>query len=156
MKYKSWQQIVDLVAELRSDGKTVVFTNGCFDIIHAGHIEYLQQAKSLGDILIIGLNSDDSVRRLKGPARPINKAEDRITVLSALEMVDFVVVFEQDTPLTLISLIIPDFLVKGGDWKTDKIVGSELVLASGGVVKSLPFKKGYSTSEILEKLKNEQ
>jgi rfaE bifunctional protein nucleotidyltransferase chain/domain len=151
MKLKTWKEISEIVRDLKISGKEIVFTNGCFDILHAGHVQYLREAKALGDILIVGLNSDASVKRLKGDSRPINSEQDRAFVLSALEMVDYVVIFDQDTPHELISLIMPDFLVKGGDWKTDKIVGADIVLASGGVVKSLPFRDGYSTTKILEK-----
>jgi len=132
----------------------VVFTNGCFDILHYGHIHYLAQARDLGDRLVIGLNSDDSVRRLKGPGRPINDQATRQYLLAALAMVDAVVIFDQDTPLELIRLIVPDVLVKGGDWSPDAIVGSDIVLGNGGTVKSLPFVEGYSTSRIEKKIKD--
>ncbi|MCF7793271.1 MAG: D-glycero-beta-D-manno-heptose 1-phosphate adenylyltransferase [Candidatus Cloacimonetes bacterium] len=155
MKTKTWKEVTELVQELKKKGKEIVFTNGCFDIIHAGHIQYLMDAKELGDVLIIGLNSDASVKRLKGESRPINNENDRSFVLSALSMVDYVVIFDQDTPYELINIIMPDFLVKGGDWKIKDIVGSEIVQASGGVVRSLPFNKGYSTTDIIEKMKNE-
>ena len=133
----------------------VVFTNGCFDIIHRGHVEYLEEAKSLGDILIIGLNSDESVRRLKGPSRPINNEEDRARVLLGLKSVDGVVAFKEDTPLELIKMVKPDVLVKGGDWKVEDIVGHEFVIEGGGEVYSLPFREGCSTTNIIEKIRGQ-
>ena len=128
----------------------VVFTNGCFDILHAGHVQYLEQAKQLGDILIVGLNSDASVKRLKGSSRPINNEQDRAMVLAALEAVDYVIIFSEDTPYELISQLQPDVLVKGGDWTEDKIVGADIVKAKGGAVYSLPFKEGLSSTKIIE------
>ncbi len=132
----------------------IVFTNGCFDILHRGHVEYLNEAKSLGTVLIVGLNSDASVRKLKGPQRPINSEFDRKLVLENLRSVDFVQIFDEDTPYELIKHIQPDVLVKGGDWSADKIVGSDLVLAKGGQVKSLKFVDGFSTTNIINKVKD--
>lgn len=133
-------------------GKKVVFTNGCFDILHAGHVSYLNEARSLGDVLIVGLNSDESVKRLKGEKRPINDEEDRKFVLENLKSVDFVEVFDNDTPFDLIEFILPDVLVKGGDWKEEQIVGFDIVLANGGIVKSLNFVDGKSTTNIISKI----
>lgn len=133
-------------------GKKIVFTNGCFDIIHKGHIAYLNQAKELADLLIVGLNSDASVKRLKGEKRPINSEMDRKFVLENLRAVDKVCIFEEDTPLQLIKKVSPDFLVKGGDWRTDQIVGSDFVLQNGGQVLSLKFIDGYSTTSTIEKI----
>lgn len=130
----------------------VVFTNGCFDILHVGHARYLRDARMLGDVLVVGLNSDASVKRLKGETRPIQVESDRAELLASLAVVDFVVVFEDDTPLTLIEQVAPDILVKGGDWAPEKIVGSSFVLARGGEVKSLPFHPGRSTTEILKRI----
>jgi len=130
-----------------------VFTNGCFDILHIGHVHYLNEAKSLGDKLVVGLNSDSSVKRLKGDERPINHELDRKFVLENLKAVDEVIIFDDDTPIELIKKINPDILVKGGDWPIEKIVGHEHVLANGGLVKSLSFKDGYSTTSTLEKIK---
>jgi rfaE bifunctional protein nucleotidyltransferase chain/domain len=130
-------------------GKKIVFTNGCFDILHLGHVEYLNEARALGDLLIIGLNSDESVKRLKGADRPINNERDRKAMLLNLKAVDCVQVFTNDTPLEIIKLIEPDILVKGGDWKVEQIVGSDVVLAKGGKVLSLIFKDGYSTSNLI-------
>jgi len=132
----------------------VVFTNGCFDIIHRGHVEYLEDAKALGDILIIGLNSDESVSGLKGPNRPINNEEDRARVLLGLKSVDRVIIFKEDTPLDLIKLIKPDVLVKGGDWEVEDIAGHEFVLGNGGEVLTIPFRINYSTTDIIKKIRN--
>jgi rfaE bifunctional protein nucleotidyltransferase chain/domain len=131
----------------------IVFTNGCFDILHRGHLTYLAEAKSCGDKLIIGLNSDKSVKRLKGPERPINSEDDRKFMLENLRSVDHVEIFEEDTPLNLIKEILPQVLVKGGDWKVEQIVGSSEVLAAGGEVFSLNFVDGFSTTSIIEKIK---
>ncbi len=132
--------------------KKVVFTNGCFDILHRGHISYLNDAKSLGDILVLGLNSDQSVKRLKGENRPVNSEADRAFMLENLKAVDYVFLFEEDTPYNLISKIQPDILVKGGDWKVEDIVGHDIVTAKGGEVKSLRFENGYSTTGLIEKV----
>ena len=138
---------------LRREGKRVVFTNGCFDLLHPGHVRYLAEARALGDALIVALNSDDSVRLLKGEGRPILKAEERAEVVAALQSVDFVVVFDEDTPLDLIARLLPDVLVKGGDWSVDQIVGREEVEAAGGKAVSLPYVEGSSTSEIIDRLR---
>jgi rfaE bifunctional protein nucleotidyltransferase chain/domain len=130
----------------------VVFTNGCFDILHVGHTRYLRDARALGDLLVVGLNSDASVRRLKGPQRPIQVESDRAELLASLTMVDFVVVFDEDTPDAVIEKISPDILVKGGDWPVEKIAGSKFVLAKGGEVKSLPFHPGHSTTSLIERI----
>ena len=137
---------------LLNEGKKIVFTNGCFDILHRGHVTYLAEAKKLGDLLVIGLNSDASVKRLKGPDRPINNEEDRKYVLSQLKSVDFVEIFTEDTPLNLILTIKPKVLVKGGDWKIDQIVGGKEVIADGGDVFSLNFVDGYSTTSVIQKI----
>lgn len=134
--------------------KRIVFTNGCFDIIHRGHVEYLNEAKSLGDILFIGLNSDNSVQRLKGKERPINSEQDRKFVLENLKSVDFVELFDTDTPYDLIEAVVPNVLVKGGDWDTENIVGSDIVTLNGGTVKSLTFCDGFSTSLVIDKIKD--
>ncbi len=132
--------------------KKIVFTNGCFDILHPGHVAYLNEAKSLGDTLVVGLNSDESVRRLKGNDRPVNNQDDRTFMLMNLKAVDHVFIFDQDTPYELIKEIMPNILVKGGDWKPEQIVGSDLVLANGGEVKSLKFIDGHSTSTLISKV----
>jgi D-beta-D-heptose 7-phosphate kinase/D-beta-D-heptose 1-phosphate adenosyltransferase len=134
-------------------GKTTAFTNGCFDILHQGHIFSLGQAAKEADYLIVGLNSDASVQRLKGPTRPINNTESRAIVISNLAIVDLVVVFEEDTPLELIKSLLPDVLVKGGDYTIDQIVGAKEVIASGGKVIINPIVEGYSTTGLIEKIK---
>lgn len=143
-----------LIAEFKKqvEGKKVVFTNGCFDILHRGHVSYLNEAKSLGEILVVGLNSDASVKRLKGETRPVNSELDRKFVLENLKAVDAVFIFEEDTPYNLISDVRPNILVKGGDWKPEDIVGSDIVLADGGEVKSLQFVNGFSTTATIEKI----
>lgn len=136
----------------KQQGETVVFTNGCFDILHYGHIHYLAEAAQLGQHLVVALNAAASVRKLKGPHRPINDDLTRLHMMAALGFVSLVTTFEEDTPLELISQLQPDVLVKGGDWAPDQIVGSEVVLASGGAVYSLPYVKGYSTTNIEQKI----
>ena len=131
----------------------IVFTNGCFDVLHYGHVRYLAQARQLGDVLVVGLNSDASVRRLKGEGRPINPEQARAFVLAALEMVDYVCLFEEDTPYNLISAVQPDVLVKGGDYAIDNIVGGDIVKKRNGEVVVLPFVEGYSSTRIIEKSK---
>jgi len=140
------------LAALRRQGKRIVFTNGCFDLIHPGHVRYLRAAKRLGDVLVVGLNSDASVRRLKGPTRPLVPQRDRCEVMAALEMVDFVTVFGEDTPYNLIKRVQPDVLVKGGDWQPDQIVGADIVRARGGRVRSLRFATGYSTTALVRRI----
>ncbi|HET7153188.1 MAG TPA: D-glycero-beta-D-manno-heptose 1-phosphate adenylyltransferase [Candidatus Kapabacteria bacterium] len=137
---------------LRAVHKKIVFTNGVFDIIHRGHVQYLMDARALGDVLVVGLNCDSSVKRLKGETRPVVSESDRAFVLSNLKPVDYVVIFEEDTPLELISEILPDVLVKGGDWAVDKIVGGDVVRARGGIVKNISFVDSYSTTGIIERI----
>lgn len=150
----SLDEFLEIRKRLKEEGKKLVFTNGCFDIIHRGHIDYLNRAKALGDYLVVALNSDESVRRLKGEGRPINKLEDRAFVVANLKAVDFVVSFEEDTPFEIISAIIPDVLVKGGDWSIENIVGRDVVEANGGKVYSLPYVENYSTTNIINKMKS--
>lgn len=147
------EQIKKYLASQR-DGRRVVFTNGCFDLLHVGHVRYLQDARALGDMLVVGLNADASVRELKGPTRPVQPEGDRAEILAALACVDVVVVFTEQTPLNLIKDVMPQLLVKGGDWAVDKIVGSDVVLASGGEVRSLPFHPGRSSSSIMAKIQS--
>jgi D-glycero-beta-D-manno-heptose 1-phosphate adenylyltransferase len=137
---------------LKEDGKTVVFTNGCFDIIHTGHIRYLFAARKLGGALIVGLNSDSSTRRLKGEERPVYPEDERAEILCSIEAVDAVVIFEEDTPLNIISALIPDILVKGGDWSVDNIVGGDVVVRNGGRVLTVEYQKEHSTTLILNKI----
>jgi rfaE bifunctional protein nucleotidyltransferase chain/domain len=150
---KTRSEAAALARALQSQGKTVVFTNGVFDILHPGHLRYLQQARALGDALIIGLNADASVRRNKGPERPINPEAERAEVLEALECVDAVAVFDEDTPAEIIRAIEPDILVKGADWAADAIVGRDTVEARGGRVVRVPVEQGYSTTAIIERIR---
>lgn len=151
-KINNWESLERTTKAWRAEGKKIVFTNGCFDLIHAGHIHYLAEARSLGDVLIIGVNSDASVARLKGPHRPHKDQDNRLLILAALACVDAVCLFEQDDPLELIKIAQPDILVKGGDWKPADIIGSDIVLGRGGEVKSLTFIEGYSTTSIETKI----
>ncbi|GAB6071926.1 D-glycero-beta-D-manno-heptose 1-phosphate adenylyltransferase [Venenivibrio stagnispumantis] len=146
------EDFVKIIEEERKKGKKIVFTNGCFDIIHAGHVDYLEKAKKLGDFLVVGLNSDNSVKRLKGNTRPINPQEYRKKVLEGLKAVDLVVIFEEDTPENLIKAIKPDILVKGGDWKIENIVGADFVKSYGGQVLTIDFIYDISTSKIIKKI----
>jgi rfaE bifunctional protein nucleotidyltransferase chain/domain len=142
------------VKKLQAQGQRVVFTNGCFDLLHPGHVAYLEQARSQGEALVVGVNTDDSVRRLaKGPGRPVTPEADRARVLAALACVDRVVLFDEDTPLELITFVQPDVLVKGGDYQLPEIVGREVVEARGGQVLALPFVPGYSTTELLRHIR---
>ncbi len=153
-KLKTLPQLLKALKRLKRKNKRIVFTNGCFDILHMGHIAYLTKAKSLGDVLVIGLNSDSSVRRLKGKNRPVVKEKNRAMVLSALEVIDFIVIFSNLTPFNLIKAIKPDVLVKGGDWKVKDIVGSGIVKSYGGKVKSLAYMKGFSTKGLIKRIKS--
>ena len=146
----SLSELKAICIKLKASKKKVVFTNGVFDLIHAGHVDYLSKAKSLGDVLIVGLNTDDSVRRIKGEKRPILKQEERAFIVSNLKPVDYVVFFEEDTPEKLISELIPDVLVKGADWAVEKIVGKDIVEKNGGEVKAIDFVNEQSTSKIID------
>jgi len=146
-------ELLVMVADVKARGEVVVMTNGCFDILHAGHVQYLQQAKNLGDRLIVAVNSDESVKRLKGAERPLNSLEDRMEILAALDVVDAVVSFSEDTPQRLIEAVLPNILVKGGDYQVHQIAGSEAVMKAGGQVIILDFKEGRSTSSLIEKIK---
>jgi rfaE bifunctional protein nucleotidyltransferase chain/domain len=153
-KIISQQEISRFVNAKRFTGKRIVFTNGCFDILHAGHVDYLTQARDLGDILVLGLNTDESVKRLnKGPERPINNQDARAKVLAGLGCVDAIILFNEDTPYELINLVQPDVLVKGDDYKPEAIVGYDIVTARGGKVVTIPFLQGFSTTNIVNKLK---
>jgi len=149
-KVKEKNDLCEILERLKAKGKRVVFTNGCFDLFHAGHLRYLEKAKTLGDILIVGVNSDASVQRLKGPRRPVLPLEERMELLSGLECVDYVVSFDEPTPLELITVLKPHILVKGGDWSKETIVGKEVVERLGGEVVALPFIEGNSTSHLIE------
>jgi rfaE bifunctional protein nucleotidyltransferase chain/domain len=143
-----------LIERLRSDGKTIVFTNGVFDLLHPGHVRYLREARRLGDALIVGVNSDPSVRASKGPDRPLTPEAERAEILLALECVDAVVIFDEDTPHDLIMALQPDVLVKGADWGENAIVGRDIVEAAGGRVVRVPVERGYSTSSIVERIRS--
>jgi rfaE bifunctional protein nucleotidyltransferase chain/domain len=143
-----------LVANYRLKNQTIVFTNGCFDLLHLGHVTYLAQSASLGNRLIVGINSDHSVQKLKGTHRPIQDEKSRSMIMASMHVVSAVIIFNDDTPLELIKMIQPDFLVKGGDWEPAKIVGSQEVLSYGGQVKSIPFIDGFSTTAIEAKIKS--
>ncbi len=150
-KIRDAKNLVRTLSALRGKGKRIVFTNGCFDILHAGHVDYLSKARRLGDILVIGLNTDSSVKKIKGRDRPINKESDRAKVLSSLYFVDYITSFNETTPENLIKKIKPDVLVKGGDWNIEEIVGSSFVRSYGGKIKRIPFVKGYSTTSIIKR-----
>ena len=149
-KIKTKEELSRIVQLLKTKRKRIVFTNGCFDLLHVGHVRYLEKAKRLGDILIVGINSDRSVRGIKGPLRPILGVEERTEILSGLGCVDYVTVFDEPTPLELISSIEPHVLVKGGDWTKNEVVGREVVERLGGEVIVLPFVQGSSTSNLIE------
>lgn len=151
-KIKTKEDLAELRSILVQQGKVVVFTNGCFDILHRGHVEYLEEASQIGDTLIVGLNSDVSAHRLKGKGRPLVPQGDRAYILSALTMVDYVTIFDEDTPLELIKIIKPDVLVKGGDYKVENIVGRRFVEQQGGRVLTIPLVPGRSTTEIIDKV----
>ena len=152
-KIKDLNQAKTLVRQWKSEGRKIVFTNGCFDILHLGHVDYLEKARALGDKLVLGLNTDDSVSRFKGPERPIQDQNSRAHILASLQFIDLVVFFNEDTPKDLISDLIPDVLVKGSDYLAENIVGADVVKKAGGVVKTIAFVPGYSTSRIVEKIK---
>jgi rfaE bifunctional protein nucleotidyltransferase chain/domain len=145
---------VQLVNQWKLQGQTIVFTNGCFDILHIGHVDYLEKARNLGDKLVLGLNTDHSIRRIKGETRPIVEQNARARVIAALGFVDAVVLFDEDTPLRLIQTIKPDILVKGDDYTIKNIIGADFVIENGGKVETIPLVKGFSTSNIIEKIKS--
>jgi rfaE bifunctional protein nucleotidyltransferase chain/domain len=153
-KIADQEELLRMLARWRFRDQRIVFTNGCFDLIHRGHIEYLVQARALGDHLVVGLNTDDSVKRLKGAHRPIKDLDTRLHVLASFVFVDAVISFNEDTPMELIRTLRPDVLVKGGDWKPEQIVGGEFVQSYGGEVMSLPFVEGYSTTLLEEKIRS--
>lgn len=153
-KLKSAGELAEITARAKAQGKAVVFTNGCFDLLHRGHVHTLREAKAQGDLLIVALNSDRSVKEIKGPRRPIMPETDRIELIAAMEMVDYVVVFDEPDPYSLIRAIKPDVLAKGGDWGSDKIIGADVVEQNGGRVAVIPYLKGFSTTEIIERIKD--
>jgi len=152
-KIKSRSQLKDLLRHLRTEGCRIVFTNGCFDLLHPGHIRYLEKARAEGDLLVVALNSDASVRRIKGPGRPILTEGERSEVIAGLQCVDYVTLFDEETPYEIIEELLPDALVKGGDWPIDQIVGRETVEAHGGKVISIAFETGHSTSNIIKRIR---
>lgn len=152
-KIKSLTEATTRVKSWQKTGQKVVFTNGCFDLLHLGHVDYLEKARGLGDKLVIGLNTDSSVSRFKGPERPLQDQNSRARVLAALQFVDLVVFFDEDTPQSLISELVPNVLVKGSDYLAENIVGADVVKKQGGEVKTIDFVPGYSTTRIVEKIK---
>jgi len=150
---KQVKEIIEIRKNLKLENKKVVFTNGCFDLIHSGHVDYLVKAKEMGDVLILALNTDSSIKRIKGNKRPILLQDERAFIVSNLKPVDYVVLFEEDTPAEIIGAIIPDVLVKGADWAIDKIVGRDIVEANGGEVKTIDFVNDQSTSKIIQIIK---
>ncbi len=151
----SRKEIKKISRKLKKEGKKIVFTNGCFDLIHKGHIYLLREAKKLGDVLIVGINSDKSVKKIKGEKRPILKEGERTFIIDNIKGVDYVVLFDEETPEKLIKEICPDFLVKGGDYKKEEVVGKEFVEKSGGRVIIIPYLKNFSTTKLIERIKNE-
>jgi D-beta-D-heptose 7-phosphate kinase/D-beta-D-heptose 1-phosphate adenosyltransferase len=153
-KLKSVEELKSIASQAKARGQKTVFTNGCFDILHQGHLHVLREAKALGDLLIVAVNSDGSVKRLKGPSRPVISEVGRSELIAALEMVDYVTLFEEADPRRLIEEIQPDILAKGGDWRRDQVVGADIVERSGGKVAVIPYLKGFSTTEIIERVRS--
>ena len=149
-KIKARKELLRIIKNLKAKGKQIVFTNGCFDVLHLGHVRYLEEAKALGDVLVVGVNSDSSVRKLKGPKRPILPEQERTEILSGLGCVDYITIFNEADPLKLITSLKPNLLVKGGDWTREQIVGREVVERSGGELVIIPFVKGASTSNVID------
>lgn len=153
-KLKSLEELQSLLPEKRAQGKKIVFTNGCFDIVHRGHLHVLRQAKALGDLLIVGVNSDRSVQQIKGPGRPVIIEAGRVELLEALEMVDYVILFDEPDPCHLIAILQPDILAKGGDYGREDVVGADIVEQNGGKVVVIPYLAGFSTTEIIGRVRN--
>ncbi len=153
-KLKSLEELKSIALQAKARGQKVVFTNGCFDILHQGHLHVLREAKALGDLLIVAVNSDGSVKRLKGPSRPVIGEAGRSELIAALEMVDYVTLFAETDPRRLIEEIQPDILAKGGDWRPDQVVGADIVERSGGTVAVIPYLRGFSTTEIIERVRS--
>jgi rfaE bifunctional protein nucleotidyltransferase chain/domain len=153
-KLKTLDELIKIAAQARRNGKSVVFTNGCFDLLHRGHVHVLRQAKAAGDLLIVAINSDQSVKAIKGPSRPVAAEMDRLELIAAMEMVDYVILFDEPDPSKLITAIKPNVLAKGGDWGADGVIGADIVEREGGRVVLVPYLKGYSTSEIIERIRN--
>ena len=155
-KIKNLPELKKEIEALKAQGQRIVFTNGCFDLLHPGHIRYLYAARQMGDYLVVALNTDRSVKIIKGANRPIQSQDERTELLAALSFVDAVVLFDEDNPLMVIQQLVPNVLVKGGDWTEDRIIGADVVKNAGGVVKSLPFVTGYSTSALIEKIRDKR
>jgi rfaE bifunctional protein nucleotidyltransferase chain/domain len=153
-KLKTLDELIKIAAQARRNGKSVVFTNGCFDLLHRGHVHVLRQAKAAGDLLIVAINSDQSVKAIKGPTRPVAAEIDRLELIAAMEMVDYVILFDEPDPSKLITAIKPNVLAKGGDWGADEVVGADIVERQGGRVLLVPYLKGYSTTEMIERMRN--
>ena len=151
-KIKSTEELKSIVGRLKNAGRRIGFTNGCFDILHAGHVLYLAKARQLVDVLIVGLNSDSSIKQIKGPNRPINNQNDRAIVLAALESVDYIAIFDEPTPIRLIKTITPDILFKGADWKGKTVVGADFVIENGGKVEFIDYLEGRSTTNMIERI----
>ena len=154
-KIKKWSDMKKELDRLKVEGKTIVFTNGCFDILHPGHTRYLFSARALGDFLVVAVNSDRSVCSIKGPGRPVIPQEARAELLSALNCVDGVVIFDEDNPLKVIQYLMPNILVKGGDWKEEEIIGADVVRKAGGEVRRIPYISGFSTTDLIKKIKDQ-
>ena len=154
-KIKTIEDVKKDIDQLKTEGKRIVFTNGCFDILHPGHTRYLNEARESGDYLVVGLNSDQSVEAIKGKGRPINPQGFRAEVLAALECVDAVIIFDEEDPFNVIQTILPDILVKGADWPEDQIIGGDVVKAAGGEVRRIPFVSDYSTTNIIQRIKED-
>ena len=155
-KVKDLISVKKEIETLKVQGKRIVFTNGCFDLLHPGHTRYLYAARQLGDYLVVAVNTDRSVKAIKGKHRPVQSQDERTELLAALSFVDAVILFDEDNPLKVIQHLVPDVLVKGGDWAEDKIIGADVVKKAGGVVKSLPFVRGYATTAMIEKIQKEK
>jgi rfaE bifunctional protein nucleotidyltransferase chain/domain len=153
-KLKNLNEIADIAAQARKNGQSIVFTNGCFDILHRGHVHILREARACGDLLIVGINSDRSVKSIKGASRPILPETDRVELIGAMEMVDYIVLFDDPDPYRLIAAIKPNVLAKGGDWNADKIVGADVVAENGGRIAVIPYLQGFSTTKIIERIRN--
>lgn len=153
-KVKSLDELKTLTALARTNGKIVVLTNGCFDLLHRGHVHLLRNAKALGDMLVVAINSDPSVKLIKGPTRPILSESDRLQLIASMEMVDYVLLFDEPDPYNIISILRPNILVKGGDWPAEEVVGGDIVQANGGKVVVIPYLKGFSTTEIIAKIRS--
>ena len=153
-KIKSLDELKDLSAEAREKGKTIVLTNGCFDLLHRGHLHVLRQAKACGDILVVAVNSDRSIKKIKGPGRPVLPEADRAELLATMEMVDYVVLFDESDPHKVVEALRPHVLAKGGDWNKEKIIGADIVERNGGRVAVIPYLKGFSTTDIIERIRS--